>query len=226
MPLFPKMRPAQLQEAVRRRGLLSAMPIGINCPCDGSDDFKRLVTATFPNARIISDARMEPGSYSSHGQAEFVVSLAYWQALAKIAFHYYLVHNCRGFVGSERAFRRIRRFVRHGGDPTSFFKSNEKPFIVPFGSDGPGTVRAPTTWCHLLAANDSEMDIVVYVQLFVGPGSVPRPNYVSLAETDVGVSDGRVWAHVYKQEPGRSDRYAGTVSKARVSPVTFKPCGR
>lgn len=216
--LFAKMRPEQLQDQLRRRGLLSATPTGINCPWETRGDFQRLVTDVFPSIKSITDLRMDPGTYPFRGRAEFNVSLSYWQALAKIAFHYYLVHNQRGVLGSEEAFQPIRSFIRHGGDPRDFFKRPDIPFVVPFGADGPGTVRCPKIWCHLVAANDSETAIFVYLQFFLGPGSIPPPTYIALADSDAGLERGGVWGHLYQQDGNGKGRFAGTVSRVSISP--------
>ena len=216
--LFLRMRPAQLKVELGRRGLLSAMPIAITCPWDSRSDFHRLVIATYPNARVVNEIRTEPGSYPFRGRAEFVVRLGYWQALAKIAFHYYLVHNRRGFVGSEDAFSPIRTFIRHRGDPREFFRPPDIPFIVPFGREGPGTVRCPANWCHLLAATDIGTTIFVYLQFFLGPGNVPAPIYVALAHSDAMLRNGGVWAHLYQQDRGSLGRFTGSVFPVPVSP--------
>jgi hypothetical protein len=216
--LFAKMHPEQLQDQLRRRGLLSATPIGISSPWETRGDFQRLVTGVFPNIKRIGDIRMDPGSYQFHGRAEFNFSISYWQALAKIAFHYYLPRNHRGFAGSEEAFRPIRHFIRHGGDPRDFFKRPDIPFIVPFGPDGPGTVHCPKNWCHLVAANDSGTGVFVYLQFFVGPGSVPPPTYVALGNSDSGLDRGGVWGHLYQQDDDGKGRFAGSVAPVSISP--------
>jgi hypothetical protein len=219
VPMFKSMRPARLQEAIRRRGLLSAKPTMVACAADMSDELERLVAQVFPSMKVNSRERLDPGIYPCRGRAEFEVSIAYWQALAKIAFHCYLVRNHRGLKGSEFAFLPIRNFIRRGGDPRSFFRPPEKPFISPFRRDGQGTVLCPQNWCHLLAANDRGTTISVYLQFFVGPGCVPHEKYVALGETDQGLAHGGVWGHLYQQEKNRTSPFAGTVSQVSVSPI-------
>lgn len=218
--LFPNMRAEQLRNELRKRGLEKARPFSAECDAQMYDDVVRLVSETYANGRVFDREELQPGTYRLPGRIEFRFSVAYWQAIAKIAFHYYLVHNRRGFTGREPFFAPLRRFILYGGDPGPHFAQTKIFFADPFGPDGPNTVRCPSHWCHLLAANENSEMTVVYLRLYVGPGAIPRPIYVTL-----GKSGSRIllpfgaFGHIYQIEPERDDRFAGTISRARLFPL-------
>ncbi len=141
------------------------------------------------------------------------------RALAKIGFHYYLVRCQRKFVGDEACFSQIRDFIMTGGDVDQFFRQPGPTFLVPFGELPSGNVATPTQWCHVLAADESSNVLGVYVQLFVGPGSIPKPHYITLGTVDKTITVPTfVWSHVYLyDDPQGSGRYAGEIKEARIS---------
>jgi hypothetical protein len=152
------------------------------------------------------------------GRTEFVFSCDAFRGLAKIAFHYYLVHNKRGYRGDEAEFHAIRDYIQNGvGDYEQFFDRPGPEFAMPFGETSPGRGTTPGNWCHILAAHEVEGDIVVYMRFFAGPGCEGQAQQVSLARirSQIIFPDG-FWGHVYHYEGRPDDRYSGIVERARL----------
>src|SRR5438270_5342222 len=94
--------------------------------------------------------------------------------------------------------RRLRRFILNGGDMGKFVEYKQGRFRPPIGELQSGEVVTPREWCHLLAADETAGSVVVYVQMFVGPGCLRTPCYVTLGNlpTELVVPDS-VWGHAY-----------------------------
>jgi hypothetical protein len=160
----------------------------------------------------------EAGMHRAQGRIIFTVNDHYFRALVKIAFHYYLTRTRRGMRGDEPAFMVLRRFIIDGGHHENFFHRSRTTFAVPFGELPNGGAVTPSQWCHILAADETCEVVVVYVHLFVGPGCVSHPHYVTLGPLDsqIVLANG-VWGHVYMY-----DRVQPPTGLAgRVIPATF-----
>jgi hypothetical protein len=135
----------------------------------------------------------------------------------KIAFHYYLVHNSRAIKGAEPAFDQLRTFIMDGeGEIDSFFRTSGPRFKLPFYRVGEGMV-CPKNWCHVLAAAEDKNSIVAYVQLYIGPGSLPDPHYVTLGTIGSRlVIPRQAFGHAFEVEK-RADKFAGRVVEVSMS---------
>jgi len=82
-----------------------------------------------------------------------------------------------------------------------------------------GGVVTPHQWCHVLAADESNEFAIAYVNLFLGPGCVRKPHYISLGPTGSSIMAPHfVWAHVYLyDEVQKESGYAGIVDEASVT---------
>jgi hypothetical protein len=189
--------------------------VWFECDAAYTEEMKATLASAFPTTRIVNGYLREPGSYAIATRAEFEVSTWYFQALAKIAFHYFLTQSRRGFDGSEAEFAAMRHFIMSGGDKEQFFHSSGCHIMAPFGEIG-DRLLAPAKWCHVFAYQEMEGAIVVFMQFFVGPEHVGPPVFVTLGRIDspivLPVSCGLI-GHVFLYEPDRDDRFAGRVEE-------------
>jgi hypothetical protein len=212
--LYPNMRAAQFSERVGAVDNEKCSPGSLFCGPENKDEFVALIQTAFPKFKIDSGEVLEAGARQVPGRVEFVLTTSYFQAIAKSAFHYFLVNNRRGFIGDEETFSGVRKFVTEGGEVDSIFQDRGGLFRFPFGKQTNGETIVPGVWCHVIAAHEGVGEIVVCLVLFAGPErDVPKPHYVRLGTLD-GLDplarDRAVVAHMYRYELERSDRYAGT----------------
>jgi hypothetical protein len=92
---------------------------------------------------------------------------------------------------------------------------------MPFGKSPSGGVITPKQWCHIIAADETDKSAIVYLQLFVGRGCIPRPHYIKLADINSKIAVlSSTWGHVYLyDESPKSDRYAGQVEQAQITRI-------
>ncbi|OHB59861.1 MAG: hypothetical protein A2167_08755 [Planctomycetes bacterium RBG_13_46_10] len=170
--LFPGMGPDGLKKRVERLGTVKIKKTWIHCDDKHWTEFKKL-TETWAKSEIQNLPDNNVGITQVNVRTKIVVTDHYFRSLAKIAFHYYLVHSSRGFRGDEKCFGPIRDFIMNGGNDKDFFNKSGPKFIMPFGKILSGGVITPNQWCHIMAADETDKEAVVYIQLFVGRGCVP-----------------------------------------------------
>lgn len=213
VPLYHGMRPEQLRERVSRAGITTFEMASFQCDDALYDEYATLVKATWPHMQLTPQPSMAAGVHTVKGRITFTFTDHYFRAIAKVAFHYYLVHSRRGTRGDEPEFDPIRRFILEGGNVDSFFPDDLTRFVVPFGELRAGCALLPSTWCHTLAADESSEDVVAYVHLFAGPEAVRKGRHIRLGRVPGSiVVPGSVWGHVYQYDNDESGgRYAGQV---------------
>ncbi|MFH1962168.1 MAG: hypothetical protein ABIJ30_04725 [bacterium] len=130
-----------------------------------------------------------------NGVATFIVNSNYFQAIAKIAFHYFLKHFNQ-FTGCEREFDGIKQFIMNGGNPDRWVQQVKGSFVHSLNS------RFITTdkYCHLLAINKNYIDIRAMLHFFVGPKIGPHRYY----EVFIGKNPERI---IYPQNIGHQFVY-------------------
>ena len=210
--LFPNMTAKGLATAVQRTGVKDIRTANFNCSDVNADRLLPVIKKVFPNMTFSEAPDTEPGVHRVLVRTTFRVGVEYFQGLAKIAFHHYLIHNQRGYKGSEEIFRGIRTFIRHGGDIDAFFPETGDTFGSPIGTEVEGGRLTVGVWCHIVLVDEREFTSRTCMWLFAGPENVPRPIHVTLA------SDSRrillpagIWGHAYEYDRSRTDKYAGTV---------------
>lgn len=179
--------------------------------------FDKVADELWPGADRTEFPMTEVGCYLGWGLVSFTVNDHYFRALAKMAFHYYLCHNGSGLRGDEPEFADLRRFIHEGGEPEPFLTTpRESPvyFGVPFGNVVGGGVASSARWCHLFAADDTQGMIIVYLQLFIGPGVANPPHYVVLGRTPAAVRSPGAWASMLTWERGSTTK--GVVVPKRI----------
>jgi len=178
--LYPGMRPEQLQMRVAAAGVDHFTRAWLHCDDSHWKEFTSLLQAAWPEKQMERLPDTEPGIHQVKGRVIFRFGDHYFRAIAKIAFHYYLTHSRRGTRGDEREFESVRQFIMNGGDPTEFFPVDLTRFAMPFGKLPDGGALMPSKWCHILCADESSGDAVVYVHLFAGPKSVRKGHHLRL----------------------------------------------
>jgi hypothetical protein len=221
--LFPGMRPDDLRTRIQKTGLtrIQKWYLRSGAEDDVWEKYVALVKDVLSPSHTEELPPTEAGKQCVRVRSEFQFTSDYYRAIAKIAFHYYLVHNERGFRGDEPYFRDIRRFIKDGkGCRDEFFRSSGAEFATRFGRTASGGVVVPGQWCHLLAVSEANNLIVVFVQLFLGPENIPEPVYVTLAEIDSPiVLPNGTWGHVYQMDPTCNGKYAGHVLSPTIGQV-------
>ncbi len=95
------------------------------------------------------------------------VTPLYFQAIAKVGFHYYLAYSRRGFRGNEHIFASVRDFIINGGESEQFVRDHPIKFgssISQWLDKNVGSIRN----CHLLGIEDDTSSISVFVKMFHG----------------------------------------------------------
>ena len=219
--LFSGMSPRQLKDRIKKHGIKKIDKMWFHFDTENSSEFQLLMKETWPKLEPHNLPDTEAGITQVNGCVTFKVTDHYFRSLAKIAFHYYLVHSRRGFRGDEQCFSPIRDFIMNGGDDKGFFKQPGPKFAMPFGEIPSGGVITPKQWSHIIAADETDKVATVYIQLFVGPGCVPKPHYIKLADINSNVIiPSSTWSHVYLyDESQKSGRYAGEVKEAQITRI-------
>lgn len=160
------------------------------------------------------------GTITTKASGVVIYGREYFRAIAKIAFHYFLLHSGL-FDGSEPEFEALRRFIRYG-------EGNEKDFVVEEGAPtiyDPSRQDAPPFWGHILLMDMVPDGIAVWLQLFVGHAYRPNWRKVVLSTRRRGVLlPSEEFGHVYHiLEPGKRLRYDGIVERQPVAQILRMP---
>lgn len=141
------------------------------------------------------------------------LSKAYFRAVAKVAFHYYLWTSTSD-TGAEFRFQPIREFIRHGvGDSESFVQIMAPQFIAQLAN---GDV--PKCFGHFFGVSRTgRHDLIGAVQFFVGPDHMMPPSFVLLTQTQRSVEPRCHWVAYYG---AKVDNYDGEIQPLSVGSVT------
>jgi len=183
--------------------------------------YTKLLAEVYPDSPYNDIDSREAGVHRVQGRVTFCFSADYYRALAKIAFHYYLVVNKRGFRGDESIFDAIRDFIMKGGDHKQFFDTDGAKFFSPSRELPGGGAVVSDVWAHVLAADGEREEAVVNVMLFMGPKRVPPPHHVRVAIFDSPLIVPKAQtAHVYVyHDSPDSDGFAGIVRRESVNRI-------
>ncbi len=219
--LYRGMRAEQLLARVANAGIIDFDRAELRADDANWDEFAALVRAAWPNKCLSEIARTEPGVYKAEGRITCRFTSRYYRAIAKIAFHHFLVHSRRGMRGDESVFAPIRRFIVQGRNPAALFDVPRSRFAVPFRQLPFGKALTPSRWCHILAACEAGTEIVGYVHLFAGPGCLRRPHHIRLGALDQRIAlPTPVFGHVYEYDTEQpTTGYAGRVFPASLTRV-------
>jgi hypothetical protein len=174
----------------------------------------------FGSEECLINIRPLDGTIKTKASGVAIYGREYFRAIAKIAFHYFLLYSSL-FDGSELEFEPIRRFIRNG-------KGNEKDFVIegamPAIYNESGRDRPPF-YGHILLMDMAPNRIAVWLQLFVGHNYKPNWRRVILSTRRRGVLlPSEEFGHYYRiLEPAERSQYDGVVEKQIVAQVLRMP---
>lgn len=147
----------------------------------------------------------------------FTYDKRYFQAITKIAFHYYLgmnLSNCY-LNGSEDVLNPVRRFIRYGEGSPEMFVSQRQGYFVDDLRNG----WRPPYYGHIFVAEVSNRCIKVKEQFFVGPNIDPPYYEVLLCQKPFIISiQPTIFGHNYAYiEPSKRKQYSGTMHQLGVN---------
>jgi hypothetical protein len=222
--LFPGMNPLKLKEKILSKIAPPPIPkMWLWYAPENEDEYRELIANMWSKYDYKALPDTPAGVHRVDARIRVVVNDHYWRAIAKIAFHFYLSHNRRGMRGDEPGFFGIRDFIRNGGAKGKFFRT-DRPFIaLPFGELPGGGVLTPRQWCHIVAADETQDEVIAYVHLFLGDGCLLQPHYISLGKIGAPFvwAPNLVHARVYMyDEAQRETGKAGTAHEPTITPLS------
>jgi hypothetical protein len=216
--LFKGMSAERLRSEIEKSGSKNFHVMFCSGDPDNVEFYKGLLIELYPSSRWEDRPDTEIGVRQVRGRTEFVFSVDAFRAIAKIAFHYYLVHNHRQYRGGEPEFNAIRDYIRNGnGNSEQFFDLVGPTFLMPFGETSSGRGTTPGNWCHVFATHEVAGNIVLDLRFFCGPGHEGEVHRVTLGRIQSQiVLPGAFWGHVYHYDMRPDDKYSGFVERARM----------
>jgi len=159
--LNTKMKSAVLRNKVKLLNINKIKDARVHCENKSYPTYETLIKEAWPNSKIENLPNWSVGRYQVSCEEIFRVTDHYYRAIAKIAFHYYLVHSQK-FRGNEQHFAPIRDFIINGGNPYTFFLKQKirKNLSIIWG---------PSRWFHELSAIEGDDRVIASVCLFRGP---------------------------------------------------------
>ncbi len=135
--------------------------------------------------------------------AEVKVTTPFFQAIAKIGFHYFLA-VCKDIRGDEDEFSEIRNFIINGIEKSELVTQEDKQII--FGP--PNAV--PNRLSHVLSAETFDKVLYARMQLFIGPDCIPLTYRIVLSQSPVKTPPEFASGHVFVYfEDGKHGKYSG-----------------
>lgn len=217
--LNPQMTVKSLSQKIQDASPAPNSPMYLYADEQNHGRYEELLAELYPDSPYVATGSREAGVHCVQGRIAFRFSVDYYRALAKIAFHYYLVVNQRGLRGDESIFDAIRCFIMKGGDHEEFFDADGAKFVSPFRKLPNGSAILSSVWMHSLATDEEQDAATVNLMLFVGPKRLPPSYHVHVARFSSQLIIPRAryaHAYIYHNEPDE-DGFAGFV---RNMPVT------
>lgn len=166
--LFDKeITPQSLRQAIKNTGLtgqLKVMPLGLTKVQE--DHIFALLKIEHTE---ISGEDAVGSILPIRATAAVTCDKRYFQAIAKIAFHYYLVSEECYFNGFEPTLEPIRRFIRYGEGQMESFVRQRRGYLTADTANG----WRPKYYGHIFVANVSNKSINIRLKFFIGPDCDP-----------------------------------------------------
>lgn len=208
----PKMSSQSVRAKLDSIGAVDPAKLQFHILQRNSEWMEGVLAELFPGKALKDKPTIEAGEeYTIEGKIDYVFNDHYYRAIAKVAFHYFLVYSRLGAKGDEPEFEALREFIKTGKNGSQHFKGTRNSPVY-FGSPYGGQ-HGCSNWFHTLAADCTQDWIVVYLHLFVGPPDhMAQPHYVLLGRAPAVARMPNPFAHIVAWTPG--DR-----SKARIMPI-------
>jgi hypothetical protein len=195
--LYSSITPETLRVALRECDALDKPSGYLSCDEANWDRYTGVIKDVWPSSIVRDGTTLEVGPNIVPGRVRFTVTNKYFRAIARAAFHYYLLYHCRPLSGAEDQFAAIRAFIRDGGEPEPFFTLRPYEFDSPFGHASDGSLFAPSQGCHVFAAVDCDGPVTVLVHFFADPRGMPLPHFVTLGEVPPHMRRVRLNGHFF-----------------------------
>lgn len=210
--LFQGISPTSLKKKVRALRPGKIKETRLSCDEAHYESFLKIIQEAWPDSKEERLPPTEPGIQVVPHEITVKVTNLYFRAIAKIAFHYYLVSSYRA-KGYEDCFSEVREFIMTGGDKKKFFSAKKRFQDIDAG-------YLPSRWVHLLAASEKNGEAIAYVCLFKGPeskGIEYQLNIGKLPHSPIIIPK-QVWAHKYEYDkPLPQTGKVGTVHSIQVT---------
>jgi len=180
--LFPNMSPDAIRSRLEQQEITDEDIAGCYWHADeaDADRYAELLKELWPEHHHEERPVTQAGVHRVPVRIECHFTVRYYQAIAKIAFHYFLANSRCKFTGHEMCLEPIRSFIMEGGEHEPFFE-NQKPKIkMPVGELPDGTALLPARWMHMLCCIESLHSVVVGVYTLFGPERPPSPHFVTV----------------------------------------------
>lgn len=209
--LFEEISSDGLRKKVKKLQLKGINKSILSCDESRYVKYLKIISEGWPESREERLSFTEHGKQTLPHEITIKVSNHYFRAIAKIAFHYFLVHSSR-YKGHEDYFFEIRDFIINGGKIDKFFKK-EKRF------QDMDAHYVSSCWVHLLAASEENNEAIAYVCLFKGPdfkGVTHQVNIGKLPPSPI-IIPRQVWAHCYEYDsPAPKTGKVGIVHSSQI----------
>jgi hypothetical protein len=173
--------------------------------------YASLLESAFPGDKREDPGSMGPGLHPASVRVRCLVSGMYFRAIAKIAFHHFLVHTCRDVLGTEPEFEPIRQFLICGGDRHRFFRQ-ERHFTVDLPRG-----RSHSHYSHYLSFDERQGQVYAYVWLFANSNLLNRGHNLVLGRIPSSLEvPSALRAHEYRCASKGTAGLRGKVLKVSV----------
>lgn len=217
--LHPGMSPDSLKQKIASLGIRNIPRARLLCDQSRHDDYLKTIQEAYPKCWHEPQIPIPAGIHKVPFEVNFQFNYHYYRAIAKIAFHYYLVNSSRS-GGSETCFSAIRNFIINGGDHEKFFPKG----LIRFKDSDP-SYMVPSWWIHTLAASEENNIAIGYVSLFEGPEGRCPNHHVLLGKLPPSpiILPKTIWAHSYKYDkPVPEKGKVGCVETIHLTRIPLK----
>ncbi|MBF0502798.1 MAG: hypothetical protein HQM09_21870 [Candidatus Riflebacteria bacterium] len=169
----------------------SAIPLYLHCDYSCIDIHRGIIRNVWPSINMKkADERLREATVKI--EVKLSVTSAFFRAIAKIGFHYFLAIYKDRVNGREPEFRAIREFILGNGDETEKYVTQKQGHIIAEMADK----KIPSKWCHIIVVDKSEF-VVSRIQLFAGPHMHAPVNVVNIGRYPGNSSRQEMCGHMY-----------------------------